>query len=363
MKAKANEKNILKFLKFSPPIITIFFSALIITLVYLVNQYTFNNEIKKLKSEFFKTNKEIVKNEVEKLYEFILHQQEKTTQLLKKNIKENVNIAHTLINEIYVQNQHKSQLEIKKIIKKSLQDLRFNEGIGYFFIVSQEGEMIFHPFLPQLENTNVLKIRDPNGTFLFKDMVTLIKEHHETFYEWYWYKPNEKTLQEKKIGYLKNIDGLNWFIGSGYYIDDFETTLKNEIFEYTPKINFGHNGFIFIIDYQGNMLSNKNKTLMGKNVLNDQDKVGKYFVQHMIDIAQKGNGFVNYYDPTLPKEKTYMKTSFIKGVPDWNFLIGAGFNENELNTKIHEKQEILNKANDEYIIREPLKIPFKAPNF
>jgi signal transduction histidine kinase len=316
----------------------------------LVNQYTFNNEIKKLKSEFFKTNKEIVKNEVEKLYEFILHQQEKTTQLLKKNIKENVNIAHTLINEIYVQNQHKSQLEIKKIIKKSLQDLRFNEGIGYFFIVSQEGEMIFHPFLPQLENTNVLKIQDPNGTFLFKDMVTLIKEHHETFYEWYWYKPNEKTLQEKKIGYLKNIDGLNWFIGSGYYIDDFETTLKNEIFEYTPKINFGHNGFIFIIDYQGNMLSNKNKTLMGKNVLNDQDKVGKYFVQHMIDIAQKGNGFVNYYDPTLPKEKTYMKTSFIKGVPDWNFLIGAGFNENELNIKIHEKQEILNKANDEYII-------------
>ena len=350
MKPKPNEKNILKFLKFSPPIITIFFSALIITLVYLVNQYTFNNEIKKLKSEFSKTNKDLVKNEVEKVYDFILHQKEQTNQLLKKNIKENVNIAHKLIYEIYLQNRHKSQEEIKKIIKKSLQDLRFNEDIGYFFIVSQKGEMIFHPFLPQLENTNVLEIQDPNGTYLFKNMLALIKEHNESFYEWYWYKPNEKTHKEKKIGYLKNINGLNWFIGSGYYVDDFETTLKNEIFAYTPKISFGQNGFIFIIDYKGNMLSNKNTTLIGKNVFQAQDKMGKYFVQHMIDIAQKGNGFVNYYDPNLPKEKTYMKTSFVKGVPDWNFLIGAGFNENELNTKIHEKQEILNKANDEYII-------------
>jgi signal transduction histidine kinase len=70
----------------------------------------------------------------------------------------------------------------------------------------------------------------------------------------------------------------------------------------------------------------------------------------MIDIAQKGNGYINYYDPNLPKEKTFLKTSFIKGVSNWNFLIGAGFNENELNSKIQEKQELLNKANDEYII-------------
>lgn len=55
MRTKASEKNILKFLKFSPPIITVFFSALIITLVYLVNQFTFNNEVKKLKNEFIKT--------------------------------------------------------------------------------------------------------------------------------------------------------------------------------------------------------------------------------------------------------------------------------------------------------------------
>lgn len=194
MRTKASEKNILKFLKFSPPIITVFFSALIITLVYLVNQFTFNNEVKKLKNEFIKTNKEMVKNEVEKVYDFILHQQEQTTQLLKKNIKENVNIAHTLISEIYQQNQHQSHENIKKIIKKSLQDLRFNDNIGYFFILSQEGEMIFHPFLPQLENTNVLNIQDPNGTFLFKDMVTLIKEKKRHFMSGIGSNPMKKLI-------------------------------------------------------------------------------------------------------------------------------------------------------------------------
>lgn len=350
MKTKVEEKNILKFLKFSPPIIAIFFSALVITLVYLVNQYTFNNEVSKLKNEFVKTNKELVRNEVEKIYSFIEHQKEQTNNILKQNIQQNVNIAHTFINEIYLQNKHKSPNELKKILKKTLQDLRFNDGIGYFFIVSQKGEMIFHPFLPELENTNVLNIQDPNGTYLFKNMVSLIQQNKETFYEWYWYKPLEKIQKKKKIGFLKNIDGLDWFIGSGYYVEDFENILKNELFEYTPKIHFGQEGFIFVIDYEGNILSNRNMDLIGQNVLNIKDKSGKYFVQEMIDIAQKGNGFVNHYDPTLPDDKTYTKTSFIKGVPDWNFLIGAGFNEYELKAKIKEKEEILNKANDEYII-------------
>lgn len=350
MKIKTNENNILKFLKFSPPIITVFFSALVITLVYLVNQYTFNKEITNLKDEFARTNKEMVKNEVEKIHSFILHQKEQTEKLLKKNIQENVNIAHVLVNEIYLQNQHKDKKSIKQIIKQSLQDLRFNQGIGYFFIISQEGEMIFHPYLPELENTNVLETQDPNGSFLFKNMIALIQEKKESFCEWYWFKPDEKTQKERKIGYIKNIEGLNWIIGSGYYVDDFEELLKKDLFEYTPKISFGQNGYVFIIDYDGNMLSNKHSHVIGKNVLNDQDKSGKYFVQNMIDIAKKGNGYINYYDPTLPKDKTYLKTSFVKGVPDWNFLIGAGFNENELNTRIMEKKALLNKANDEYII-------------
>lgn len=347
MKTKIDEQNILKFLKFSPPIITIFFSALIITLVFLVNQYSFNNEITKLRNEFATTNKDIVKSEVEKVDAFILHQKEQTNGLLKKNIKENVNIAHTIINEIYLQNKHKSKNELKQIIKESLQNLRFNEGLGYFFILSDEGEMIFHPYLPELENTNVLKIQDPNGTFLFEDMCNLIKKQQESFFEWYWFKPNDTKEKKKKVGYLKNINGLNWFIGSGYYVDDFESSLRKDIFEYTPKITFGQNGFIFILDYDGKILSHKNKEFIGKNVLNDQDNTGKYFVKEMIEVAKKGNGFLKYYDPLQP---SYLKTSFIKGVPDWNFLIGAGFNENELNIKIQEKQQILNKANDEYIL-------------
>jgi signal transduction histidine kinase len=313
----------------------------------LINQYSFKNEITNLKNEFSATNKEIVKNEVNKIESFILHQKEQTKTLLKANIKENVNIAHTIINEIYLQNKDKSKEELKHIIKSTLKKLRINENLDYFFIVSADGEMIVHPFLPELENTNVLKIQDPNGTLLFENMCNLIKEHKEGFYEWYWFKPNTKKVKYQKVGYLKNINGLDWFIGTGYYVDEFEDSLKKDIFNYTPKITFGQNGFIFIIDYNGTVLSHKNKELIGQNVFDDKDKVGKPFVKEMIDVAKKGSGFVTYYDPM---QQSYLKTSFIKGVPDWNFLIGAGFNENELNIKIQEKQVLLNKANDEFII-------------
>lgn len=349
MQFKKDEEKLLKFLKFSPPVFTIFFSFLVIALIYIVNTYSFQQEIKKLRIDFINTNKNMVKNEVERVHSFITHQKAQTQTLLQQNIKENVNIAHNIIKQIYKQNQHLGEDVVKKQVKETLRNIRFNDGIGYFFILSHDTKMILHPIMPELEEKNVSKIKDTNNRYLFQHMCDLMKTTNESYFQWYWYKPNNPNQEEKKVGFLKNIPELDWYIGSGYYMDDFEKTIQKNLFEYTPTIHFGNKGFIFIIGYDGVVLSHPNHALVGRNLLNIKDKNGKHFVQDMIELAKSGEGFITHYAPDFSTNKEANKTSFIKGVNDWNFFIGAGYYDDELNEKIAQKRAILDEANDEYI--------------
>lgn len=349
MKFKKDEENLLKFLKYSPPIFTILFAALVIAFIYIVNEYTFQQDIKNLQSEFTNTNKEIVKNEVKRVHAYISHQKAQTKTLLQQNIKENVNIAHEIILQIYKQHKDKGIQKVKELTKKTLREIRFNNGVGYFFIISNETKMILHPFLPELEDKDIRTIPNVNNRYLFQHMCTLMESTSESYFQWYWNKPNSKNKEQKKVGFLKSIPELGWYIGSGYYVDDFEKTIQKNLFEYTPTINFGKNGFIFIIGYDGTVLSHPKAAMVGKNILNKQDKKGNYFVKNMINLAKNGEGFISYVAPQNSVQADYTKTSYIKGVKDWDFLIGAGYYDNELSQKISTKKREMDKANDEYL--------------
>ncbi|WP_419770062.1 MAG: cache domain-containing protein [Candidatus Marinarcus sp.] len=345
MKIRKDERNILKFLKFSPPIITLSFSVLVIGTIYLINQYNFNKEIKNLKKELTLQNKNLIKEEVLRVYDYIQYQKEDTQRLLKQNIKENVQIASNIISNITQSNIDPKIT--KNLIKKSLKTLKFNSEMGYFFIISKSGKIILQPNFPELENTNVFKLKNTDEKYFLTKMVLMMQKTDETFFEWNWYKPHS-SIKEKKIGYLKNLEGTDWFIGSGYYYDDFKEHVKTDILHFTSNIKFGKKGFIFILDDTGTVLLHSNKSFIGRNDLYIQNKFGEYFIQDMINIAKKGEGFITYSTAdTSSIEAT--KTSFVKGVNDWGFLLGAGFFEEDLNSKVAYKKKILNDANNKYI--------------
>ena len=142
-----NEKQILNIIKFIPPIFILAISLIIIIFLYLDKQSIFEKEKMFIKSQYIKTNKELIKNEIDNLYDFTIKTQNETEENLKKQLKSRVYEAYTIASNIYNENKNlKSKTEIEKMIKDALVDIRFNDDRGYYFIYSFDYKCILLSF-------------------------------------------------------------------------------------------------------------------------------------------------------------------------------------------------------------------------
>jgi len=163
--------------------------------------------------------------------------------------------------------------KIKERIKDALRALRFNDGRGYFYIVSLEGKSVLYPLNQNFENKTIIDFEDNFGLKFVENAINGLKDKTESYNEYYWKKPesDEKLKQYKKITFNKVFEPYNWFVGTGEYVGDFEEKIKREILEYITSIKYSTNGFIFVIDKFGVYLSHVNKAYIGVNRINLKD--------------------------------------------------------------------------------------------
>ena len=334
----SKEEQFLKIIKVMPSVFVVVFSLFVILFLYFENKKTFNKERKEIEQKYILKNKEIIKEEVLRVFTFTKQLQKNTEEELKQNVKNRVYEAHEMATNIYEKYKTtKSKEEIFQIIKVALSGIRFNEGRGYFFIDDIYGNKLSHPIDTSIEGKNFLNYTDVNGYKFFENIVNTIKEKTERFDEYYWYKPNTNKEIGRKIAFYKTFEPLNIAIGTGEYFDDFEKIIQKKALEYINLVRFGKSGYIFIINYDGTYLNHIRKDYIGKNYLeNDEVKDKKRVISDLINIAKNGNGFYTYIQNKPSTEYPTEKISFVQGMDDWNWLIGAGFYEDDL------KQEILN---------------------
>jgi signal transduction histidine kinase len=79
----------------------------------------------------------------------------------------------------------------------------------------------------------------------------------------------------------------------------------------------------FISDLNGLLVAGKQRSLIGKTVIDIKDPDGKYPIQMMIDIAKgPGSGWVNYKWLNPRTTKIQQKTTYIEKMGD--YFVGAG---------------------------------------
>jgi signal transduction histidine kinase len=346
-----NETKILKFIKYTPVIIVTFFSILITYIILLDKNIQFKNDIIELRETFLNENKNRINAEVNRTHNYIVYEKKNSESHLKKLIKIKVQEAHNIMIYIYEKyKKNESKEQILERIKDALRNYRFNNGRGYFYIYEKTGKNIMLPPLPDMEGKNFWNHKDSKGTFIIQDMVSLLEKEKEPFYEWYWYKPNENKIQKKKIGIAKEFKPYNLFVGTGEYIEDYEEELKEKILGYIHNLKYSENGYVFIVDYNGNFLSHVKKSYIGLNRIDLKDSNDFMITKEIIKTAKNGSGFITYIgtikpDINLPAQKT----TFIKGFDTWNWAIATGFYHDELEKQIGEKEVQINKENKEDI--------------
>ena len=345
MKITNDEKKLLFAVKIIP--LSLFFVlATIVTLVVLyVHKTNYKNEINKVKTEYFKKEKELLKQEVIEIHNNIQNEKELTEEHLKENIKAKVNEAYSVINNIYKQNKTKSKTEILKLVKDALRDVRFNDNRGYYFMYKMDGTNLLLPPLPDLEGENFIKFKDAKGVQTIKEMRDLTRKHGESFYTWWWYKPNQKKYQSKKIGFAKYFKPLDSFIGTGEYVEDFEETIKKSITKRLSSYRHGKNLYIFIFDQDGTVLTHIDQNRIGTNNLKDTNTNDIYATYDIVNIDEKEGKFLSYTIKNDGEHAETQKISYIKKFKEWEWIIGSGFYTNDLTKMIEERKEELSKEN------------------
>ncbi|MCT7547831.1 cache domain-containing protein [Aliarcobacter butzleri] len=348
----SKEEQFLKIIKVMPSVFVVVFSLFVILFLYFENKKTFNKERRTIEQKYILKNKEIIKEEVSRVFTFTKQLQKNTEEELKQNVKNRVYEAHEMATNIYEKYKTtKSKQEIFQIIKVALSGIRFNEGRGYFFIDDIYGNKLSHPIDTSIEGKNFLNYTDVNGYKFFENIVNTIKEKTERFDEYYWYKPNTNKEIGRKIAFYKTFEPLNIAIGTGEYFDDFEKIIQKKALEYINLVRFGKSGYIFIINYDGTYLNHIRKDYIGKNYLeNDEVKDKKRVISDLINIAKNGNGFYTYIQNKPSTEHPTEKISFVQGMDDWNWLIGAGFYEDDLNQEIADVKKKLDRNYEKYAL-------------
>jgi signal transduction histidine kinase len=339
-----NEKSLINIIKYTPLIFIISLSLIISLFLYFEKQNELEKQKESIKNEFLKRNQEYVKNEVENLYDLILRTQAKTEEKLKQSIKERVYEANNIAMRIYNENKDtKSKNEIIKMIKDAIVDIRFNDGRGYIFIYNFDYECILLPINRAIEGSSVYNFQDSNGMYLGREIVNSLKDKDEVFLNWYFPKPNDLNSSFKKIGFNVHFKPYDWFIGSGEYVVDFEESMKKEVLEYISRLKTSENNYFFILDYNNKTIFQKVDNVVDKSFQKFSSKEEDEIFEKILKVMKDTGGFTTYNYRIIDKEVPLTKTSYVKSLDNWNWILGKGFYHNYLNELIEEKSLQLNK--------------------
>ncbi|MBF0558865.1 MAG: cache domain-containing protein [Nitrospirae bacterium] len=93
----------------------------------------------------------------------------------------------------------------------------------------------------------------------------------------------------------------------------------------------GKSGYFWINDLHHFMISHPDPKLEGTDTTGLKDENGVYILQEAVKVARdKGEGFFSYHWKKPGEDKLSPKLSYVKLIPEWNWVIGTGIYINDI---------------------------------
>ena len=321
--------------------------TLVLILVFKDASYDYlNKSLSSTKISYYKKAKIEAQDRVQKLINFVNIYKKTAKESSRQRVKDNVNFAINIINNIYKQYSNFPKDIILEKIKNRLRDIRFFENkTGYFFVYDLKGKCILLPIKPKLEGRNMIDMQDSKKRYIVKDSISIAKHKGEGFYSWWWYKIGKKKMK-KKIGYIKIFKPLGIFVGTARYEEDVLEYIKKDIKTYLNGLDMNDYSYIFAYDFSGNDIINNGKL----HKINKWNEIvaGEHIVRSAIKGAQViPSGFFMTY---LTKEKR-KRLSYIKLIPEISWVIGANVDTKKADLIYEKEREILKGSLDKTVQR------------
>ena len=159
-----------------------------------------------------------------------------------------------------------------------------------------------------------------------------------------WMYPKLKK-EMKDTYYLKtqHVVETAWGVVDAYAKQAKNNTLdveeaKKQALETIKVLRYDKDEYFWVNDMEPKMIMHPIKKEMdGKNLSDYKDPLGKLiFVAFVDKVKSNGAGFVDYYWPKPGNDKPVPKISYIKGFPEWGWIIGSGIYIDDLEKEINK---------------------------
>jgi len=341
--------NLTKLIQFWGIILLLGIGSSIIVVDIIRSYGDFKLSADEMRTNYTAQQQRLIKREVGNVVDMIHYEKSQSEIVTKRIIKTRIYEAYAIAQNIYLKNKSlKGKREIQQMIIDALSPIRFENGGGYYFIFRLDGLAILFPSKPGLEGSSLLQVQDSHKQWLTKDMIKIIRQSGEGFYQYHWLKPNNQGDDNKKLSFIKGLGIYDWFIGSGLYLDDVQEDMKTKLLTKISKVRFGKEGYIFVNKLNGDALVANGKRILGNRKLwevfdKNSEKTKDIFKKEYDAGLNPDGDFIHYSIIKLTNpNKESPKASFIYGIPDWQWLIGAGVYLDDVETDIAKMQNELN---------------------
>lgn len=287
----------------------------------------YQRNIENFETEFMQENRDLVKNEVKDVLQYVQFRDGGLLTRTKNQVKSRVENVYQILEYVHEKMPpSSSQEEIVTEIVKTIKPLNFNNSEQYFFINSLDGMSILYPPDPGMENTNLLETTVDQNTKVMSHLIKTAKTEQEGFVTYKWPHPEKETGLYNKLAYIKTFEPLGIFIGSGDYLMHMEEEIQTETLSWISKLRFGNDGYIFVLDSEGNMLSHIDPEYDERSLIDYRDPNGVPVVKEILRVAQtQGDGGFLQYLWRKPSDGTQApKISFVQYYESWDWVFGAG---------------------------------------
>ena len=330
--------------------VTLFFSLMVGSYFLLGEFRQQQRQLKNLQHEVLSQQEELLRSELDATTNYIHFMHSRTEQLLKDQIRQQVDQAVAVAQSLYEQTHKRLPPEqVATLIKEALRPIRFLEGRGYLFIDDMDGNCVLLPTAPQLEGRSLIDNRDDTGHYIMRGLLDAVDNPDGAGFSRYrWYPPGDNRRMADKLAYVRHFEPLGWVIGAGDYLYRVEDDVRQAVIRRLNSFRFGEHGYVTVIDRQGKTLINPALERLPMNTVTRD--LQRSAINAIMNTADAGGGLVDYTWFYPDGRGPVTKRALVEVLPEWDWILSAGLYPDDLTPMLQRHQAELNRETRESII-------------
>jgi signal transduction histidine kinase len=294
-------------------------------------------DMQEYKEKYLASKKDKIYKKVHLVQQSIDFQLSKLDDKIKTSLTHRINTAIKVADYLYKKNKSSmSKEKIKHLIARHLNLLRFNKGLGYYYLYDYKTNIVYGHAIKRFIGKDMTNFKDLRCQNLVKLYSNALKKDKIAFCKIYFEKPNDTKNEHSKITAITKYKPLDLVIGTGVYIDEIEKDMKKYILDRFKENNLKQVEYLFIYDLHNinggkefaTMILNQNRPdLIGKKIDdNYKDAKGKQFRKEFLKgLRQNGEVYTKYWYKKPNMDDPKPKMSYFYLHKKWNWVIASGF--------------------------------------